>query len=300
MARSNSLQLKAYLLKKALIFSAFFYVSISANPGVLANPGILASTQINTLSHASTSACPPPHIDETARVNYVYDGDTVQLEDGRKIRLLGIDTPEIFSKRGSVAEAIKRSGEQAKAALQGLLNRANQHVGLAYGGQRFDRYQRSLAHVFLPDGTNLQAQLISQGHAIAFTTPPNDAMSDCYQQLETQAIKQVRGIWKLPQYQLKRVTQLKNTSAGFHRLQAKVTRVWQNNHRVTLVLDNALEVKIHHYDLPNFNAHMLKTLAQKNIEIRGWLHVKNPSQVTQNKPRFMMTVRHPDAIKMLH
>jgi len=282
-----------YWLKKALIFSAFFYVPI-----------LSAHAASHAVSHTQAvnrvSVCPPQHIDESARVNYVYDGDTLQLEDGRKVRLMGIDTPEIFSRHGRIAENIKHSGEQAKATLKQLLSQSKQRVGLAFGPQRLDRYQRTLAHVYLPDGKNLQAALISQGRAIAFTTPPNDRMSDCYQQQEALAIKQKLGIWKLPQYQLKRTGQLTTSSDGFHRLQGKVTRIWQSRSRLTLYLDNRVEIKIRRFDLPNFNTHMLSSLENKTIEIRGWLHLKKSPQAEQNSPEFIMNLRHPDAIKVLN
>jgi endonuclease YncB( thermonuclease family) len=277
-ARSNSLQLNVQLLKKALIFSAFFYVSFQA--------------------HAFD--CPPQHIDEAVRVNYVYDGDTLQLEDGRKIRLMGIDTPEIFSRRGQVAADIKRQGEKARVVLQQQLGLSKQRVGLAFGPQRFDRYNRTLAHVFLPNGKNLQAWLIAQGYAIAFTTPPNDRMSSCYQQQEAHARKLKLGIWTLPQYQLKRTPQLNASSEGFHRLQGSVTRILKGHRRVTLFLDEKVEIKIHQYDLHNFNVHMLNNLAQKNIQIRGWLRSTGPTNAAQNKSRFIMTLRHPDALKVLN
>ncbi len=278
-ARSNSLLFKAYLLKKALIFSAFFYVlPFSAFAGV----------------------CPPQHIDESARVNYVYDGDTLQLEDGRKIRLLGIDTPEIFNKQKNISKQTKLSGEKAKAALQKQLSLADQRISLAYGSQRFDRYNRTLAHVFLPNGTNIQAWLIGQGHAVAFTTPPNDRMSDCYRQQEEAARKLELGIWKMSRYQLKQTSQLDKTSQGFYRLQAKVTRTQKSHFGVTLYLDDNVEVKIYKNDLINFNAYMLNNLVFKNIQIRGWLHVKKIHNQTQKNPRFIMTLRHPDAIKVIH
>ncbi len=284
MARSNSLQLKIYLLKKALIFSAFFYVAI--------------------FDAAAANVCPPHHIDETARVNYVYDGDTLQLEDGRKVRLMGIDTPEVYAKRGRIATEIRRSGEQAKIALKALLAESSQQIGLAYGVQRFDRYQRTLAHVFLADGKNIQAALISGGYAIAFTTPPDDSMSDCYRQQEALAIKAKRGIWQLAQYKLKRSVQLNSASDGFHRLQGRVTRLWQSANQVRFLLDDTVEVKIRGYDLANFNNHMLKTLENKKIQIRGWLHVKkvshNASQQQSDRSRFIMSLRHADAIKVLN
>ena len=280
MARSNSLQLKACLLKKALIFSAFFYVLV--------------------LETAQATSCPPQHIDETARVNYVYDGDTLQLEDGRKVRLMGIDTPEVYNRHKTLDEDIRLNGEKAKSALQQQLALSKQHIGLAFGPQQFDRYGRTLAHVFLPDGKNLQAWLIEQGYAIAFTTPPNDEMSSCYRQQEVLAIKHKRGIWKSPRYQLKTVSQLNENSDGFHRLQGTVTRVWQAKFKLTLFLDDKLEIIIRRYDLSNFNVHMLNNLLHKKIQIRGWLHSKKTQQNTQTKTRFTLALRHPDAIKVLH
>ena len=279
MARSSSLQLNTRLLKKALIFSAFFYVQPSS---------------------VYAFACPPRHIDESVRVNYVYDGDTLQLEDGRKVRLMGIDTPEVFTRHGKIAPDVKASGEQAKAALQQQLSLVNQRISLAYGPQRFDRYKRTLAHAFLPDGKNIQAWLISQGYAIAFTTPPNDKMSDCYRQQELEARQQERGIWKLPQYQLKRSGELDKSSHGFHRLRAKVTRVWQSRKKVTLFLDDNVELKIYNNDLSNFNLYMLNNIEHKSVQVRGWLRVKKNNHNTQNKISFIMTLRHPDSIKVLH
>lgn len=233
----------------------------------------------------------------------MYDGDTLQLEDGRKIRLPGIDTPEIHSRHRTVPADIKAHGELAKSALQQQLNRANNHVSLAYAPQRFDRYGRTLAHVFLPDGTNLQAWLIEQGHAIAFTTPPADRMSTCYQAREAIARQAKRGIWQMPQYQLKRVSELNHNSSGFRRIQAKVSHIEQNRRGVRFFLDTRLEVRIYKPDLANFNAHMLNTLPGKNVRLRGWLRPKKNTSNQSSSPTgstlYKMNLRHPDAIKVL-
>ena len=275
------MQFKARLLKKALIFSAFFYV-------------------LNFNTAVYSAVCPPQNIDESVRVNYVYDGDTLQLEDGRKVRLIGLDTPEVYSRNKNLDNDIKAAGEKAKAALQRQLNQSDQRVSLAYGSQRFDRYRRSLAHVFLADGKNVQAWLIREGHAVAFTTPPNDSMSDCYQQQETLAIEAGRGIWKMSRFQVKRTHQLNENSKGFHRLRAKVTRISQSRHRIKLMLDDNVELNILKKDLINFNAYMLNNLKHKNIQVRGWLHIKKEQNTSVNKKRFIMSLRHPDNFKVLH
>lgn len=272
MVRNSILTTLCDLLKKALIFSAFFCTCFSLN--------------------AYASECPPQRIDESARVNYVYDGDTVQLEDGRKVRLIGIDTPEVFSKKHHIPREIKHSGQRARAALQQQLNESAMRIGLGYGLQRFDRYGRTLAHVFTPQGINVQAQLIKQGHAIAYTTPPNDRLGDCYQQQEALARQEARGIWQLAQYQLLHSSQLhraqQDFQSGFRRLQGRVTQLKKTGGRITLVMDGLLDVHIYKKDWANFSLHDLNALQDKTIRIRGWLHKK--------KQRYQINLRHPDAL----
>ncbi len=281
--RSNSLQLKYDLLEKALLFSAFFYVLVFSLP----------------LS-AQAFDCPPVRIGESHKVSYVYDGDTLQLKDGRKIRLIGIDTPEVFSRNRQIIRAIKHHGELAKKALRKQLELSHWHIGLAYGSERFDRYNRTLAHVFLPNGKNLQAWLIRQGYAIAFTTPPNDRMSECYRRLENEAIKHRRGIWQLDRYQLKTPRSLNRKSNGFHRLQGTVTHVTLSKYKVIFLLDDRVEVKINRRDLDNFNVYWINHLKHKRVRVRGWLHRKKHKQRGSNNINYVMTLRHPDAIKVIH
>lgn len=254
------------------------------------------------LAYASQGVCPPPHIDESVRVSYVYDGDTLKLEDGRKIRLIGIDTPEVFSKKRAIASDVKDSGERARAALQQQLKLSKNHIGLAYGAQRFDRYGRTLAHIFLPDGKNLQAWLITRGHAIAFTTPPNDQLSDCYRQQEKLAQQSKKDIWQMSQYQIKQGYQLSKRSKGFHRLRGKVSRVINKPHQITLLIDGRVEVYIDKSDLHYFNSYQLNSLKGKVVIIRGWLHRKkiNKAQVDARQSRidYAMRLRHADSLRV--
>lgn len=76
------------------------------------------------------------------RVKTVYDGDTVVLEDGRKIRFLGINTPEV-QHRDKQADA---GGDEAKRWLTDQLK--NTKVRLEVGTEKTDKYGRTLAHLF--------------------------------------------------------------------------------------------------------------------------------------------------------
>jgi len=270
-------------LKKALFCSVFFYVFAPAT--AFSAPG------------ADSPRCPPQRIEQSARVNYVYDGDTVQLENGRKIRLIGIDTPEVHSRKHSIPADIKAQGHAARDTLQSLLNRSSRRVQLAYGQQAQDHYGRTLAHVFLPDGTNLQAELLARGHAIAFTTPPNERMSDCYRSQEQRARQQQLGIWQLPQYQIRHTQQTLDKLDGFHRLQGQVTEVTQSKSRIRLQLGPQIEVNIYKNDWVNFSLHQLLNLQGKTVRVRGWVKpVKHSSKTADTPPRYRLTLRHRDAL----
>lgn len=288
MVRSNSSVPLTARLKKALFCSVFFYVL--AAPPVFADSNGAAGTNEAIL-------CPPQHIEQTARVNYVYDGDTLQLESGRKIRLIGIDTPEVHSRKHSIPADIKAQGHAARDALQALLNQSSRQVQLAYGQQAQDRYGRTLAHVFLPDGTNLQAELIARGHAIAYTTPPNERMSDCYRSQEQRARQQQLGIWQLPQYQIRHTQHTLDNLDGFHRLQGQVTEVTQSKSRIRLQLGPQIEVNIYKNDWVNFSLHQLLNLQGKTVRVRGWVKpVKHGNKTADTPPRYRLTLRHRDAL----
>ncbi len=232
----------------------------------------------------SAQTCAPDRIFETARVRHIHDGDTVRLEDGRKLRLIGIDTPEL----GRDKQPAQPYAREARQALVELLRQSNRQVGLSYGRQRHDHYRRTLAHLYLPDGRSLQAELLRQGYATAFTTPPNDRRSHCYRQAEEAARENRLGIWSLSQYQPKTLDQLNDKDRGFRRVNAQVSKVNFGNKAVWIHLGKKLRLRINNRDLPNFDMYGLRTLNGKTIEVRGWLH--------PGKDHFFMALRHSDAL----
>ena len=101
------------------------------------------------------------------KVKKVYDGDTVLLSDGRKIRLVGINTPEIEHAR----QAAQAGGDAAKQWLtQQLLNT---RVRLEFDQQKRDKYKRHLAHLFTEQGLHLNRELVRLGYASTSIYPPN-------------------------------------------------------------------------------------------------------------------------------
>jgi endonuclease YncB( thermonuclease family) len=241
-------------------------------------------------AQSTTPACPASHYDESAAVRSVHDGDTIKLEDGRKIRLIGINAPELA--RDSQPEQAFAS--DARDQLRRLIASSNHKVKLVYGHERLDRYKRTLAHLFLPDNQNLQVELLKRGLATANVYPPNVAFSDCYQKVEQAARCQSVGLWSNDTYTTKNSKALEPGSRGFHFISGRVESVKESDKGVWLFLSGGVLAGIHTKDLPGFDTNELKSFANQTITIRGWLHPK--SQVKKGV-KFYMRLRHPSAIE---
>ncbi len=128
-------------------------------------------------------------------VTKVVDGDTFWVNDGSpkglKIRLIGIDTPET---RNSANKKIGYFGKEATQYMISLI--ANKKVRLEYDINRFDRYQRTLAYVYLEDGTFVNAKLVKNGYAMVMTIPPNVRFADEFVILEREARESKKGLWQ--------------------------------------------------------------------------------------------------------
>jgi micrococcal nuclease len=119
----------------------------------------------------------------------VIDGDTLVLAGGIKVRVLGIDAPEM-ARDGQPADFL---AHQAKATLAHLT--LNRRIGLEYDRLRYDRYGRLLAYVFLPDHTLVNAQLVRRGLARVYSHAPNARHRETLLAAQRQAIQARRGIW---------------------------------------------------------------------------------------------------------
>ena len=109
--------------------------------------------------------------EEVARATEIVDGDTLVLEDGRQVRLVGIQAPKL---------PLGRSGfepwplaDEAKAALAELA--LGRELRLAYGGRKTDRHGRALAHLETADGLWVQGALLGAGLARVYTFADNRA-----------------------------------------------------------------------------------------------------------------------------
>jgi micrococcal nuclease len=127
---------------------------------------------------------------QEALVAQVIDGDTLVLAGGIKVRVLGIDAPEM-ARDGQPADFL---AHRAKAALTELT--LNRRIGLEYDRLRYDRYGRLLAYLFLPDHTLVNAELVRRGMARVYSHAPNARYRENLLAAQVEAIQAQRGIWR--------------------------------------------------------------------------------------------------------
>lgn len=121
-------------------------------------------------------------------VERVIDGDTIVVQGIGTVRLIGVDTPETVDPR----KAVQYFGAEASAFTRQLADR--QIVRLEFEGSRTDRYNRTLAYVYLPDGTLLNGEIIRQGYGHAYVQVPFSKMQE-FRAFEREARTLNRGLW---------------------------------------------------------------------------------------------------------
>lgn len=95
---------------------------------------------------------------EKVLVKRVIDGDTLMLADGRRVRLIGVDAPEI----DCPYRTAEPWGYESKAYLRDLVE--GQSVRLVIGDEPLDKYGRTLAYVYVGD-VLVNGRLIRDGQA---------------------------------------------------------------------------------------------------------------------------------------
>lgn len=143
-------------------------------------------TTIAALTFALASPVIPS---EWRHVERVIDGDTVVLDGGERVRLIGVDTPETVHPRKPVERYGKEASEFTRTMVEG------RRVRLEYGTEREDRYGRTLAYVYMEDGTLLNEVIIKYGYGHAYTRFPFSKMDD-FREAERSAREDRVGLWR--------------------------------------------------------------------------------------------------------
>lgn len=229
---------------------------------------------------------------QTEKVIEVIDGDTVVLESGRQVRLVGVQAPKLPLGRAGFEKW--PLADEAKLALERLV--LNHTVTLAYGGQRVDRYNRLLAHLFTKDGTWVQEELLRDGLARVYSFPDNRALVDEMLLHEGVSRKQRNGIWRVPYYLVLDTQAAQTQIDRFALVEGRVREVAQVRGRTFLNFgadwktDFTISIAPKHLKRFQNDGIAMDDYTGRRIRVRGWLK-------SYNGP--VIDVTHPEQIEVL-
>ena len=223
----------------------------------------------------------------------VTDGDTLTLDDGTEVRLVGIQAPKLpLGRPGFTPWPL---ADEARAALEALsLGRA---VALSYGGRREDRHGRALAHLHRDDGLWLQGEMLRRGLARVYSFRDNRALVADMLALERAAREARLGIWGDRFYRVREAGYPERIPRDrFELVEGRVEAVavvrgrtyinfgedWRTDFTATLAARERRAFEREDYDLA--------ALEGRLIRVRGWI-------MSRNGP--MIELTHPDQIEVL-
>lgn len=233
-----------------------------------------------------------------AKVARVLDGETVLLQSGRTVRLIGALAP-------AAPHWWKQTepwppAAAAKTALAALLGQSA--VELKFAGRRQDRRGRYLAHLYLARGDEriwVQAYLIERGLARAYSFLDNRACLRRLQAFEAAARAQRLGLWRRRYYQVVPAAEPRTLLRRMHSFQIVEGRVadvgrtrgwtflnfsddWKRDFTVAVAARDRR--RFENSDVT------LAELAGKRVRVRGWIE-------SWNGPVIKAT--HPEQIELL-
>ncbi len=228
----------------------------------------------------------------TARVVSITDGDTLTLDDGAVVRLVGIQAPKLpLGRPGFVAWPL---ADEARAALEELC--LGRRVTLYYGGRRSDRYGRALAHLYRDDGLWIQGEMLARGLARVYSFHDNRAEVAKMLALEAQARAAGLGIWRHPFYAVRSAAAQDIPIDRFELVEGRVLDVatvrnrtyvnfgddWRDDFTLSLAARDRRLFEREGFDLEGLEGRLVRA--------RGWIK-------SYNGP--MIEITHPEQIETL-
>lgn len=246
---------------------------------------------------AAAAAVTPPAADElgpgpAAGAVAVIDGDTLVLDDGRQVRLVGIQAPKLPLGRPDFQAW--PLADRAKAALQRLA--LGKRLTLSFGGRRIDRHGRLLAQLYDDAGHWLQGELLRQGLARVYSFADNRALVAEMLALEGAARAAGRGIWSHPFYRVLNVDETPKFKGGFQLVEGRVLDAsivkgraylnfgpdWRTDFTVSMAPDRRRLFEAEGIAVGDY--------AGRRVRVRGWLR-------SYNGP--LIEATHPEQIEVL-
>lgn len=227
----------------------------------------------------------------------VTDGDTVLLDNGLKVRLIGTQAPKLALGRANFPDWPK--SDEAKAKLEALT--LDQPVRLAYGGTEKDRYGRALAQMFVLGDPEIWVQeaMVAAGLARVYSFPDNRKCLVELYAAESSARTNRLGIWSDPYYSVRIADEpraIADRAGHFELVEGRVLKAEKAGARVYLnfgrLWKEDFTAVIDGPALAQFAGSTIDPLklAGALVRIRGWVD-------DRDGPRILVT--HPEQIEVL-
>lgn len=221
-----------------------------------------------------------------AVVRSVVDGDTVELDSGRFVRLPGLQAPKLpLGRKGFRKWPF---ADESKKALENLV--LGRSVRLVVTGAGEDRHGRLLAHLYRDDGLWVQGEMLRRGMARLYTFPDNRALAADMRAVEKTAQAAGRGIWGFRYYAIRSPETVSADIGTFQVVIGRVKAAAKVKGTVYLNFGDDwrqdFTVKIDKRALKLFveAAQSAETWESKRIEVRGWVRKRNGPMIVATHP----------------
>ena len=169
--------------KKLFLLAALLLVVILGGSQTQQNQLLSLLTQDASPPPSQTLALQDQH---TYLVTKIVDGDTIQIEGGKKVRYIGINTPELKGSQCFAKEAKERNSQLV----------AGKRIRLQKDVSETDKYGRLLRFVYTEQGEFVNNLLVLEGYALSTSYPPDISKQTLFRKSQQDAIQQNRGLWK--------------------------------------------------------------------------------------------------------
>ena len=238
-------------------------------------------------------SCTPSYDYSHIKVIDVIDGDTIKLANGKLLRYIGLDTPELrIKKGGKFIYSPQPFSKEATEFNQKLV--ANKFITVEFDVERVDRYGRLLGYCFVDD-TFVNARLIEEGFATLYTWPPNIKYVDLLVNSQKKARQEKKGLWGA--YETIHHTQANQYINQIRTVEGKVVNTYQSpkcvflnfgsNYRTdfTVVIFNNVLASFHEKGIDP-----LTFYKGKRIRLSGRIREYNGPEIIVNTPHEIQVI----------
>ncbi|WP_460804312.1 thermonuclease family protein [Microbulbifer agarilyticus] len=230
---------------------------------------LLTTLQANT----ARADCVLGSADEVVGLKQVIDGDTLRLSDGRRVRLIGVNTPELARGKRPAQPLAKEAKDFTERFLAGG------DLELVYDRDRRDNHGRILAYVYNHRGDSLESALLSAGLAFHIAVAPNLALSECLASREREARLRQRGVWSPGVWPVMAASRVRPGDGGFVLLTGQVKKA-HHNRFIWLDLDGPVALRVDPRSAPSLKRQ--KNWRNRQLMVRGWLVDRGAKYAARN------------------